>query len=199
MLQLRCVVCHLPFDFAHGETAVVLRHIAYGYDFVHARHESTALEWIFVDPEFDRPEFTHDSRRAYILDVAPPDSWTAVVPQPPELVVRGDRISFQPLGLWVLVEHRDGSRHVEGLVRDPEWESEPGGAEFPEGENGPRDAVGYARAPFNQTHCKSPTGNRSSMRAIAASGSRQLAMSRCWLSVDPQSSPLRSPREARRW
>ena len=122
----------------------MLRHIAYGYDFVHARHESTALEWIFVDPEFDRPEFTHDARRAYILDVALPHGWTAVVPQPPELVATGDPISFQPLELWVLVEHRDGSRHVEGLVRDPEWESEPGRAEFPEGENGPRHAVGYA-------------------------------------------------------
>lgn len=144
MLQLRCIVCHLPFDFARNETAVVLRHIAYGYDFVHAHHESTALKWIFVDPEFDRPEFTHDSRRASILDVAPPDGWTAVMPQPPERVAEGDLISFQPLGLWVLVEHRDGSRYVEGLVRDPEWESEPGGAEFPEGENGPRDAVGYA-------------------------------------------------------
>src|SRR5690349_22484776 len=37
MLQLRCIVCHVPFDFAHQETAVVLRHVAYGHDFVHAR------------------------------------------------------------------------------------------------------------------------------------------------------------------
>src|SRR5215470_16918786 len=117
MLHLRCIVCHLPFDFANQETAVVLRHIAYGHDFVHAEHESTALEWIFVDPEFDRPEFSHDPRRAIIVDVAPPDGWTAVVPQAPERVLTGDMLSFQPLGLWVLVENHDGSRYVEGLLR----------------------------------------------------------------------------------
>jgi hypothetical protein len=33
---------------------------------------------------------------------------------------------------------------IEGLSRDPEWKAEPGGAVFPEGELGPRDAVGYA-------------------------------------------------------
>jgi hypothetical protein len=32
---LRCIVCCVPFDFAAGETAVVLRHVAYGCDFVH--------------------------------------------------------------------------------------------------------------------------------------------------------------------
>jgi hypothetical protein len=144
MLQLRCIVCHRPFDFAQHETAVVLRHIAYGYDFVDAQHEATALTWFFVDPQFDRPEFSHDWRRASILDVAPPDGWSAVVPQPPERAAVGDLLSFQPLGLWVLVENHDGSRYVEGLLRDLYWESEPGGAEFAEGANGPGDAVGYA-------------------------------------------------------
>jgi hypothetical protein len=144
MLQLRCIVCHIPFDFAHQETAVVVRHIAYGYDFVHPRHEATALSWIFVDPEYDRPEFTHDARRARILDVAPPDGWAAVVPETPERTAAGDLVSFQPLGLWALVELHDRVRYIEGLVREREWESEPGGAEFPEGDGGPRDAVGYA-------------------------------------------------------
>jgi hypothetical protein len=144
MSELRCIVCREPFDFASGEIALVLRHIAYGYDFVHARHESTALGWIFVDPEYDRPEFTHDARRAAVLHVAPPEGWAAVMPETPERIDAGYFVHFEPLRLWALVEYRDGSRHLEGLVRDAEWESEPGGAEFPEGEQGPRDAVGYA-------------------------------------------------------
>jgi hypothetical protein len=143
VLQLRCIVCHEPFDFAHQESAVVLRHIAYGHDFVHARHESIALSWIFVDPEYDRPEFSHDARRARILDVAAPNGWAAVVPESPERLEEGYPFSFQALGLWVLGEFRDGARYVEGLVREPAWENEPGGAEFPEGDGGPRDAVGY--------------------------------------------------------
>jgi hypothetical protein len=143
MLTLRCVVCHKPFDFTGGESAVVLRHIAYGYDFVHTQHESIALDWIFVDPEYDRPEFSHDASRARVLDVAPPAGWAAVVPEAPERIAKGYYVRFEPLRVWTLVEYRDGSRHLEGLLRDAEWESEPGGAEFPEGEGGLRDAVDY--------------------------------------------------------
>jgi hypothetical protein len=141
--ELRCVVCHEPFDFARGETAVVLRHIAYGYDFVHAAHESIALGWIFVDPEYDRPEFSRDARRARVLDVAPPDGWASVMPETPERIDAGHFVYFEPLRLWALVEYRDGSQSLEGVVRDAEWESEPGGAEFPEGDRGLRDAVDY--------------------------------------------------------
>jgi hypothetical protein len=144
MLQLRCIVCHEPFDFDRHETAIVLRHIAYGHDFVHSRHEATALDWIFVDPEYDRPAFTHDARRTRILDVASPDGWTAVLPESPERIAAGCSVRFEPLRLWTLVEYRDGSRHVEGLIRDAEWETEPGGANFPEGEWAAQDAVGYA-------------------------------------------------------
>jgi hypothetical protein len=144
MLQLRCIVCHEPFDFDRHEAAIVLRHIAYGYDFVHSGHQATALDWIFVDPEYDRPAFTHDARRARILDVAPPDGWTAALPESPERIAAGHSVRFEPLRLWTLVEYRDGSRQVEGLLRDAEWETEPGGAEFPEGEWAAQDAVGYA-------------------------------------------------------
>jgi hypothetical protein len=72
MLTLCCVLRYKPFDFAVGESAVILRHIAYGYGFVHAQHESSALDWIFVDPDYDRPEFSHDSKRVRVLDVARP-------------------------------------------------------------------------------------------------------------------------------
>jgi hypothetical protein len=144
MLTLRCIVCHEAFDFAAGETAIILRHVAYGYDFVHARHESAALDWIFVDPEYDIPEFSHDRLRAAVVNIAPPFDWAAVMPETPEKIDAGYFVRFDPLRLWALVEYRDGSRYLEGLVRDAEWESEPGGAEFPEGDRGPRDAVGYA-------------------------------------------------------
>jgi hypothetical protein len=65
------------------------------------------------------------------------------MPETPEKIEAGYFVRFEPLRLWALVEYRDGSRYLEGVVRDAEWESEPGGAEFPEGERGPRDAVGY--------------------------------------------------------
>jgi len=29
---MRCVICRQAFDFAAGQTAVVLHHVAYGYD-----------------------------------------------------------------------------------------------------------------------------------------------------------------------
>jgi hypothetical protein len=150
MLELRCIVCHERFDFSQGETAVVLRHIAYGYDFVHERHAATALGWIFVDPDYDRPEFGHDARRYRVLDARPPEGWAAVMPDTPARIDAGYFFSLEPLDLWVLVEYQDGSRHLEGLVRDPEWRAEPGGAEFPEGEGGVRDSVGYA-APTERT------------------------------------------------
>ena len=143
-LQLRCIVCHEPFDFGR-ETAVVLRHIAYGFDFVHSRHESTALDWIFVDPQYDRPEFTHDERRVRVLAVAPAANWAAVMPARPEQIATGNPFTLQPVGLWALVEYCDGSQHLEGLVRESEWEAEPGGTEFLERNGGPRDVVGYSQ------------------------------------------------------
>ena len=76
--------------------------------------------------------------------------WAAVLPPAPERFLErflsDQMFRFEPLRAWVLVEYRDGSRRIEGLARDPDWEGEPGGAEFPEGEAGRRDAVGYASA-----------------------------------------------------
>ena len=77
--ELRCIVCRERFDFSRGETAIVLRQIAYGYDFVHARHENTALGWIFVDPEYDRPEFSRDARRAKVPNVVR-QAWPELAP-----------------------------------------------------------------------------------------------------------------------
>jgi len=107
---MRCVICRQEFDFAAGQTAVVLRHVAYGFDFVHpGACEAAALSLIFPEPGFDCAAFAHDTARSRVLSV----------------------ISGTPLDLQVVIEYRDESRGVERIVRDPEWASEPGAAEFP--------------------------------------------------------------------
>jgi hypothetical protein len=108
---MRCVICRQDVDFAAGQTAVVLRHVAYGYDFVHAGScEAAALSLIFPEPGYDCAAFAHDPERAHVL-----------------AIVGG----AAPLDLQVVVQYRDGSRGVERIVRDLEWASEPGAAEFP--------------------------------------------------------------------
>jgi len=141
---LRCIVCKGAFDFAAGETATVLRHIAYGYDFAHAGAcLATALDWIFVEPGYDCPAFSVGRERVRILRTAPADGWAAVVPNSPEQRLAGSFVSFEALQCWALVEHSDGSRWVEGLIRDPEWQDEPGGAEFPEARHAGRASLDY--------------------------------------------------------
>ncbi len=141
--DLRCVVCHQPFDFDSGETALVLRHIAYAYDFV---HQGTCLEqaqeWIFVEPGYDRPAFSPGVQRTRVLQAAPADGWSAVLRDP-----TSSSATFEPLRLWALVEHSDGTRHVEGVVRDAEWSDEPGTAEFPEARGNSRVGISYAFEP----------------------------------------------------
>jgi hypothetical protein len=117
---LECVVCKRGFDFASGETAVVLRHVAYYYDFVHAGScLRAALDWIFVEPGYDVAEFGPDRERLRVLRAEPVE--TAPRETGPE-----------PLRYWALVEHADGSCWLEVIVRQVGWEAEPGGAEFPE-------------------------------------------------------------------
>jgi hypothetical protein len=108
---MRCVICRQQFDYAAGQTAVVLRHVAYGYDFAHAGAcEAAALSLVFPEPGYDCAAFAHDIRRARVLAVLG---------------------TIDPLEIHGVVEYRDGSRHVERIVRDPEWLEEPGAAEFP--------------------------------------------------------------------
>ena len=145
-VQLYCIVCHQSFDFESGEGAVVLKHIANGYDCVHdGACLKAAREWIFVEPGYDRPAFSNDGLRHRILCTYAPEDWSAVLPNAPELVLAGDSVSFEPLNCWALVEYRDGSQHVEGLVRPAELLDEPGGGEFPEARRGRRQSLGYAR------------------------------------------------------
>jgi hypothetical protein len=146
MDALRCVVCHAPLDFAAGQTAVVLMHIAYGYDFAHdGACLSAAREWIFVEPGYDRPAFSTDGQRVRMLRVSPADGWAAVLPTSPEEILRGRPVTFEPLQCWALVEYRDGSRRLEGIIRSGDWLNEPGGAEFPETRGGLRATKGYVR------------------------------------------------------
>ena len=143
---MRCVICRQPFDFAAGQTAVVLHHVAYGYDFVHpGACEAAALGAIFPEPGYDGAAFAHDPERSRVLATAPGKGWSAVVSPAHELRPASE-LRFEPLRFWALIEYRDGSRRFEGVVRDDEWLDEPGGAEFPESRPG-QAAVGYVPPP----------------------------------------------------
>jgi len=103
---LKCVVCHRQFDFTAGEVAIVLRHVAYYYDFAHEGEcLARALDSIFPEPDYDCAAFGLDQERLRVVGAE-----------------RG----------WALVEHADGSCQLEVIAREAGWEAEPGGAEFPE-------------------------------------------------------------------
>ena len=142
---MRCVVCLEAFDFAAHEAALVLRHVAYGYDFVHDNAcLADACERLFPEPGYDCGAFARDPKRQRVLAVMPADGWVAVVGRTPEPFAATRRLHSDPLLCWALVEYRDGSTSIEGLVRDKEWLDEPGGAEFPESLRGPQTLIGYA-------------------------------------------------------
>jgi hypothetical protein len=142
---LKCFICNKAIDFDSGETAVVLRHVAYGYGFAHAGAcEAIALTWIFPEPGYDGAAFAHDAERRTIRAIAPAEGWAAVVPNGPQRILAGSPVHFEPLSFWALVEHKDGSRRTEGVVWDAEWLEEPGGAEFPEAAEGKKALLGYA-------------------------------------------------------
>jgi hypothetical protein len=143
--DLRCLSCNRAFDFESGEAATVLRHVAYGFGFAHAGDCVTeALEEIFIEPGYDNAAYAHDPERRRVVGINAPDGWSAVLPETPERVLSGSPFRFEELRFWALVEHRDGSRRVEGVIWDDAWLDEPGSAEFVEARTG-RDAyVGYA-------------------------------------------------------
>jgi len=144
-MSLRCVVCRSPFNFAAGETALVLQHVAYGHDFVHEGPcLAAASEDIFVEPGYDCAAFGRDPERRRVFEVTAAEGWAAVMPETPERIVAGRPVHFEPLRCWALTEHADGLRRVEGIVWPDEWLDEPGGAEFPEARCGLRACVGYA-------------------------------------------------------
>lgn len=104
--DMKCVVCRREFDFASGESAIVLRHVAYYYDFAHdGQCLARALDWIFPEPDYDCAAFSSDQERLRVLGAG---------------------------RCWALVEHADGSCRLEVIARAAGWEDEPGGAEFPE-------------------------------------------------------------------
>jgi len=119
-------VCRSCFDFTAGETALILRHVAYGYDFVHdGGCFAAATESIFPEPGFDCAAFARDPERRRVLTVAAADGWAAL-----SRTTTGHRALDEPLLCWVVIEHPDGTTSLDGVVRDPEWLDEPGGAEF---------------------------------------------------------------------
>ena len=141
-VALRCAICHRPFNFAANEAAVVLRHVAYGYDFAHeGACLDAARELIFPEPDYDCAAFGRDPERRLVLDAYDAMGYAAVMA--PTASAAAASLRLDSLRAWILVEHADGSRRMEGLVRDAEWLDEPGGAEFPEAARGTYRCVGY--------------------------------------------------------
>jgi hypothetical protein len=150
---LRCVICRTAFQFRSGESALVLRHVAYGYDFVHdGVCFATAADAIFVEPGYDCAAFGPDPERRRVLGIAAADGWMAVLANASGLFGAAPQVRFDPLRYWAVIEHRDGSFVTEGLVRDEESLDEPGGAEFPEAVRGVYAFVSYAPASMRLQH-----------------------------------------------
>jgi hypothetical protein len=123
----------------------VLRHVAYGHDFVHdGPCLAAARELLFPEPGYDGPAFGRDAERLRVLAAADGAGWAVAVAETPERILAGRPVRYEPLRWWALVEHRDGTRLVEGIVREDEWLDEPGGAALPEAGAGRRRCLGYA-------------------------------------------------------
>jgi hypothetical protein len=106
---LRCVACAQALDVQSGGAAVILRHVAYAFGFVHqGACEAAALDSVFVEPGYDCAAYAHDRQRRRLLAAKAADDlrWCAVV------------------------EYADGSERTENIVWDTEWLDEPGAAEF---------------------------------------------------------------------
>jgi hypothetical protein len=146
--QPSCVTCGRAFDFDAGESAVVLRHVAYGYDLAHdGACVAAATDRVFVEPGFDVAAFGCDRERSRILQITPAEGWFAARPETPRHVLAGRLLRFEPLRWWALVERRDGSRRFESMTRDADWDNGSGGLEFPEARRGSAACIGYTRQP----------------------------------------------------
>jgi hypothetical protein len=144
--QLRCVTCRGEFDLDAGDSAVILRHIAYGFDLAHTGACLTAaLDEIFVEPGYDAAAFSLDAERRRILKITAADGWFAVRPQTPQRILAGSLVRFEQLRWWALVEYADGSQRFEGVARDAEWDDAAGGLDFPEARRGSAACIGYTR------------------------------------------------------
>jgi hypothetical protein len=151
--DLRCVICRTAFQFRSGESARVLRHVAYGYDFVHeGACSAAAADAIFVEPGYDCAAFGPDPERRRVLGVAAAHGWMAVLANTSGSFGAAPQVRFDPLRYWAVIEHQDGSIVTEGLVRDEEWLDEPGGTELPEAERGVYAFVSYAPPSIRLQH-----------------------------------------------
>ena len=78
-----CTTCRRPIVFDAGEAAIILRHVAYGFDFVHQGPcLDAARELLFVEPGYDCQAFGPDLARRRVLDVADAEGWAAASPGP---------------------------------------------------------------------------------------------------------------------
>jgi len=141
-MTVQCIVCSRAFDFDTGESALILKHVAYNYDFVHpVACAEVARRWIFPEPGYDCAAFTTDSERRRVVRATSAAGWYAALPG-----YDGRPLTLEPVRCWAIVEHADGSQHPEAIVRDSDWLQEPGGAEFPRRECWVFDAVAAVQA-----------------------------------------------------
>ena len=123
---LRCIVCHREFDFAFGETAVVLeaatrtssrRGLPGGGQRVDVPR--AGLRHVRLARNRAGPKCCRSGR---------PMAGRRCSRRRPQQRLPDSLVRFEPLQCWVLVEHSDGSWHKEGVLRDPDWNDEAGGA-----------------------------------------------------------------------
>src|ERR671938_314612 len=79
----RCFVCRRAFDFEAGESARIVRHVAYAFDLVHeGRCLAAARALIFAEPGYDIAAFGVDQERSRVLWVDDADGWVALLAGP---------------------------------------------------------------------------------------------------------------------
>jgi hypothetical protein len=167
---LCCRTCQRTFDFSTGEVAIVVRRAAFAvgrvapedgdereesyglypvevgaYAFVHdgaCAVAASALRW--AEPPTVCAAFGRDLERLRIVDARPAHGWAAVMPTTPPDPMKDNRVHFEPLVCWVVVQHQDGSQRTEGITRPAGANDELGTVEFPEAHVGPLQWLGYA-------------------------------------------------------
>jgi hypothetical protein len=138
---LRCVVCRRAFQFGVDDAPHIVRHICYGYDFVHGGEcRLTAESTLFAEPGYDCAAFGPDPDRRRLTGLISPRGWTAILPPNSHTAECG----LDPIWSWALVEGKNGVIRVEGLIRDQDWQDGPGSFYFPEARQGASAIVGYA-------------------------------------------------------
>jgi hypothetical protein len=168
---LVCLGCHRPFDFAHGETAIVVRHVRFavrgpvnevevdqdqgrfvyleeihpgGRDYGLAHDGACVAAVSTLAPATSTDEYTaagRDLERLRVLEVRPANGWAVV------LLMDSGSVTLEPLLCWAVVRYQDGSRRLEGIIRAASATDGQETLEFPEARPGHLKPLGYAPPP----------------------------------------------------